>query len=191
MAPLSPGAAQLEHLSHRLAVAASSAKLAPDAHIAALAIEVVKVAGGYYQDASRSFYNLELPDGQPVALAGEHRLMFNVEPYFRVLRTESQTGGYHVEIVGYHYTVHDSEQREVLAYHWHPSPQEFIRTPHLHLGSGARVGFDPLVSKTHLPTGFVTLGEIIRVLIQDLSIRPRHSAWETVVLGIVEPVPTR
>ena len=123
---------------------------------------VVKVAGGYNYSTSLLSHNLQLPNGDPVALAGAHNLMFNVEPYFRVRKDESQGSLYNVEIVGYHYIVHDSEQREILAYHWHPGPREFVQTPHLHLGSGPRVGFDPLVSKTHLPTGYVTFSEIIR-----------------------------
>ena len=153
---------------------------------------VVKVAaGGYNYSASRSSHNLELPNEEPVALAGAHKLMFNVQPYFRVRRAESQGFPYHVEIVGYHYIVHDSDHREILAYHWHPGPRGFLQTPHLHLGIGARVGFDPLVSKPHLPTGYVNLGEIIRFLIQDLSVQPIRSDWEAVLLGILEPVPSR
>ncbi|MXY20592.1 MAG: hypothetical protein F4Y49_04565 [Dehalococcoidia bacterium] len=152
---------------------------------------VVKVAGGHNYSAPRSSHHLELPDGQPVALAGAHKLMFNMEPHFRVRRTESQAGLHYVEIVGYRYIVYDSGQREVLAYHWHPGPREFVQTPHFHLGSGARVGFDPLVSKTHLPTGYVTFGEIIRVLIRDLSVQPSRSDWEDVLRRNVEPVPAQ
>ena len=113
--------------------------------------------------------------------------MFNVEPYFRVRKDKSQGSLYNVEIVGYHYIVHYSEQREILAYHWHPGPREFVQTPHLHLGSGARVGFDPLVSKTHLPTGYVTFREIIRALIRDLSVEPIRSDWEDVIRRTLEP----
>ena len=152
---------------------------------------VVKVAGGHNYSAPRSSHHLELPDGQPVALAGAHNLMLNLEPHFRVRRTESQGDQFHVEIVGYGYIVYDSEQREILAYHWHPGPREFVQTPHFHLGSGARVGFDPLVSKTHLPTGYVTFAEIIRVLIRDLSVQPIRSDWEAVLLGTLEPVPSQ
>ena len=152
---------------------------------------VVKVAGSYNYSDSRSSHNLELPNEEPVMLAGAHRLMLNAQPHFRVQWTESRGSLHHVEIVGYRYMVYDSGQREVLAYHWHPGPREFVQTPHLHLGTGAKVGFDPLVSKTHLPTGYVTFGEIIRVLIRDLSVQPSRSDWEAVLRRTLEPVPAK
>ena len=62
-------------------------------------------------------------------------------------------------------------------------------SPHVHLGSGARIGFAPLVSKAHLPTGYVTLGEIIRFLIRDLQIQPVPNNWEDILQDIHEPVP--
>ena len=159
--------------------------------LSCISYSVVKVAGGHNYGNPRSSHNLELPNEEPVALAGAHKLMLNVEPHFRVRRTESQGGLHHIEVVGYRYTVYDSEQRGILLYHWHPGSRGYVRTPHLHLGSGARVGFDPLVSKPHLPTGYVTLGEIVRFLIQDLSVQPIRGDWQAVLLGTLEPIPSR
>ena len=158
--------------------------------LSCIAQSVVKIAGGYDQSASRP-HHLELPNGHPVALAGAHRLMFNLEPYFRVRRHETQGILHRVEIVGYSYIVHDGERREILAYHWHPGSREFVQTPHVHLGSGARIGFDPLVTKAHLPTGYITLAEVVRFLVRDLSVQPGRSDWEAVLLDTLEPIPGR
>lgn len=150
---------------------------------------VVKIAGGHYPNIFRTSRHLELPGGHPITRAGAHKLMFNLEPHFRIRKNEVQGGLYYIEIVGYHYTVYDSERREILAYHWHPGSREFIQTPHLHLGNGARIGFDPLVTKSHMPTGYITFGEVIMFLIRDLSVRPIRSDWETVLQSAFEPVP--
>ena len=159
--------------------------------LSCLTQSVVKVAGGYYHNASRSSHHLELPNGQPVALAGAHKMMLNVEPYFRIRRHETQGAPHHIEIVGYRYVVYDSERREILAYHWHPRRRGFFQPPHLHLGAGAEIGFHPLVTKPHLPTGHIALGDVIRFLIQDLSVLPGRSDWEAVLLGTREPVPAQ
>ena len=157
--------------------------------LSCIAVSVVKIAGSYNYSSTRYSHNLELPNEEPVTLDGTYKLMLNVQPYFRVRRTGTQGASYHVEIVGYHYIIHDSEQREILSYHWHPRSRDFVQTPHLHLGIGARVGFDPLVSKTHLPTGHINFSDIIRVLIQDLEVQPIRSDWATLVQGIIEPTP--
>ena len=144
----------------------------------------VKVAGGYQLNESRP-QRMELDEGNPVKLSGPHDLLLKVQSYFQVRRINGQGDPYHVELAGYHYIVSNSEGREVIAYHWHPRGS--IQTPHVHLGSGAQIGFDPLVSKAHLPTGHITLGEIIRFLIRDLSVKPFYDDWEATVEGILEP----
>ena len=149
---------------------------------------VVRVTHGYNPNATTSQY-LRLPGASPVPLAGIHDLMLNVQPYFRVLTHETQGAPHHVEITGYRYIIYDGERKEILTYHWHPGRRSFHQAPHLHLGAGAGMSFKALETKPHLPTGHVTLGEIIRFLINDLSVQPLRTDWNDVLTEIVEPVP--
>jgi len=85
-----------------------------------------------------------------------------------------------VDVVGFYYTIYDSGQREVLLYHWHPHGNSPVETPHLHLEQGAEVGRAE-VRDAHLPTGDVSLKAILRVLIEEMSVRPRRSDWESIL----------
>ena len=80
---------------------------------------VVKVAGGYFQGASRP-HRLELNNGRPVALGGESRLMLKLQQHFHIDNTDGRGGAWAVRLVGYHYAVYDHRHREILVYHWHP-----------------------------------------------------------------------
>ena len=149
---------------------------------------VVKIPYGYNPSAPTSQY-LILPGASPVPLAGDHNLMLDVQPYFRVRAVQSQQGHHRVDLEGYHYSIHDGERKEIITYHWHPGRRSFHQAPHLHLGAGAGMSFKALETKPHLPTGHVTFGEIIRFLINDLSVQPLRTDWNDVLDEIVEPVP--
>ena len=55
-----------------------------------------------------------------------------------------------------------------------------IVTPHLHLEQGARVG-RPEVRDAHLPTGAISVGTLLRFLIQDLLVTPERQDWEPIL----------
>ena len=158
--------------------------------LSCVTLSVTKVAGGYQQNTSRP-QRMELNASHPVILDEPHNLLFKVQNYFHVRETANQSGLHHIEVAGYHYVIYTSERHEILAYHWHPGPRGFMQAPHVHLGSGAQIGFDPLITKAHLPTGYVTLKEIIRFLIEDLSVLPRQRNWQDILQDIVEPSPSK
>ena len=81
--------------------------------------------------------------------------------------------------IEYYYAVLNSEEQEVLLYHWHPRGSSSVTTPHLHLKQGAQVGH-PEVRGAHLPTGAVSLNAILRVLIAELSVRQLRPDWESI-----------
>ena len=85
-----------------------------------------------------------------------------------------------MELDGYNYVVYDVERQEVLIYHWHPRGSSPIVSPHLHLKQGARVG-RPDVRDSHLPTGRISLGSLLRYLIRDLDVRARRPDWEFIL----------
>ena len=84
------------------------------------------------------------------------------------------------KVSSYFYELLDSDGREVLAYHWHPRGNSPVPTPHLHLEQGAQVGRAE-VRDAHLPTGDVSLEAILRVLIEEMGVRPQRSDWESIL----------
>jgi hypothetical protein len=78
----------------------------------------------------------------------------------------------------YAYTVSETRDlsREIWAWHWHPSLEH--PNPHLHIGRG-----DPdlgTLAKLHVPTGRVSLEEILLFLVEDCDVKPmRKKDWRT------------
>lgn len=139
---------------------------------------VVGVSGGYFP--SPIPHNLTINGGLPVALAGRSRFMFMLQQSYSIIESELLGSSWTIEVVGYNYVVLDSEQAEVMLYHWHPAGNSSITTPHLHLERGARVGLREL-REAHLPTGHVSLSAFLRLLILDLEAQPRRSDWDAIL----------
>jgi hypothetical protein len=81
------------------------------------------------------------------------------------------------------YTLFDRQLTEILGYHWHPISRSMIAAPHLHLQAGARVELRGLLG-AHLPTGHVTLAQLIRCLIEELGVEPRRADWQAVLSAV-------
>lgn len=137
---------------------------------------VVSVAGGYYP--SPIPHSLIANSG---LLRGPSRLTLTLEQYYRIAEPiSSRASRWQVEIVGYDYAVYDSDEREVLLYHWHPHGGSAVASPHLHLGNGAQVGRRE-VRDAHLPTGHILLSDLLRLLIVEMGVQPRRQDWDTIV----------
>ena len=139
---------------------------------------VVDVAGGYHP--SPFPHRLTINGGQLVALGGPSQFMLGLQQNYRIVESEQSGTPWRVDVVGYDYVTYDAEQREVLLYHWHPRGNSPVSTPHLHLEQGARVG-RPEVRDAHLPTGDVSLNAILRVLIEEMDVRPLRPDWESIL----------
>lgn len=97
-------------------------------------------------------------------------------------------GGFAVRTIADRYRVVDADEREVLAYHWHPIGVSPVTFPHVHLsgrlvpldlGRGAR---SARLGEMHLPTGgAVSLAEVVRLLIAEFGVVPRRSDWEGIL----------
>jgi hypothetical protein len=99
-----------------------------------------------------------------------------------------KTGPASIEVLprGYWYHFAESDDREILAYHWHPDGSSWMRTPHAHLSSRIPAipvsGGDAIaLADMHLPTGFVTVAEIVRLSIVEFRVVPRRDDWEAVL----------
>lgn len=115
----------------------------------------------------------------PADLTGV-RLKLLVSQHFRTFEL-SATGGQHTLIaVGYRYSFRDAAEREILSYHWHPHGRSRFTQPHLHLGKAAEVRQRDLAS-AHLPTGHVSLPDVVELAIEGFGVAPRIEGWRDVV----------
>lgn len=84
----------------------------------------------------------------------------------------------------YWYTVSERDShRELFAFHWHPGAGR-IDFPHLHVGS--RILSEPALTGRHIPTGLVTVPDLIQFLVAELSVQPQRSDWRRVLAATRE-----
>ena len=141
---------------------------------------VVEVGGGYY--VSNTPHTLALSERRPARVGGMSRLWLAFRQYYRVIRHDPPRTMWTVEEVGYRYRIMDDDRREILAYHWHPMGRSSFITQHLHIGHGAMLGREEFQT-AHLPTGRVSLADILRLLIRDFGAVPRRRDWESVLIS--------
>lgn len=97
--------------------------------------------------------------------------------------------GNKASIAQYSYRLIEPDGREILAYHLHPDGLSSVKRPHLHVSS--RIPPIPLgdadvsigLSAMHLATGFVSLDDFIRLLIEEFDVEPRRAAWRAILEG--------
>jgi hypothetical protein len=114
---------------------------------------------------------LALNQGLPVRLPGNERLHLVVLVGYTISEEPGLQRRWTVTVSSYTYSIFDSDQQELLAFHWHPDSRSSITHPHLHISAGARVGYAPL-QKAHVPSGHVALQEVLRFAITDLGVEP-------------------
>ena len=89
-----------------------------------------------------------------------------------------------VRLVSYEYRLLDPNQREIIAFHWHPTGLSNVSDPHLHLSSRLNPiemgrNQEPLdLADMHIPTGFVTLEDVVRLLITEFGVTPHRDDWD-------------
>lgn len=107
-------------------------------------------------------------------------LLFSAAQWFYIVE-DPRNGPWRVRTAGYQYTIETQNAEEILGYHWHPTSASDVKEPHLHLGSGARIGRAELeTTKAHLPTGRVAMEDFIRLLIEVFDANPRRD-WKEVL----------
>ncbi len=139
---------------------------------------VVSVRGGYY--VADTSHTLILNRGNPVRLRGTSALWLSIQQYYRIVESGESRTPWAVSEVGYRYNVMDADAKEILAYHWHPTGQGPFISQHLHIGYGAMLGREEF-QNAHLPTGYVSVVDIMRFLIRDFGVSPRRGEWESIL----------
>jgi len=125
-------------------------------------------------------FQAAFPHGLPARLGGADRLGVVVREFFRLVEQAETQARFAACITRYYYTLSDSENREILSYHWHPDQPGMVAYPHLHLGPGAQLGWRKLAG-AHLPTGQVRLEDLLRLAIGELGVQPRRKDWKEVL----------
>jgi hypothetical protein len=123
-------------------------------------------------------HRLTLGYGQPVALGSG--IALTAEQRYTIIEAEGERGPWKVSTASYIYSLDDAEEREIVAFHWHPAGRSSEVRPHMHLGSGAGLGYHVLC-KAHLPTNRVALEDVLRLAIKDLAVEPRRDDWSDVL----------
>lgn len=73
-------------------------------------------------------------------LRGPERIHLRVRLRIQITQAEPPRGLWDAETAAYEYRLSDQDDREILAYHWHPEGQSHVETPHLHLGPDRLAG---------------------------------------------------
>lgn len=124
----------------------------------------------------------------PVALWADERtrrytVFFEIAYRLAILNGE----GVVAEIEAYDYEISDRDGHEILTYHWHPEGVSPVTEPHLHLSGRLRpLDLGPrdapvALGEMHLPTGVVTLAQVVQLLITEFGVEPRREDWGTVL----------
>jgi hypothetical protein len=127
-----------------------------------------------------SLLDVALSAGEPVRLRGPERIHLRVRIRVRVEQADPPRGLWDAVTAAYEYRLSDEDNREIVAYHWHPDGASHVRTPHLHLGPAAEVGRTALMT-AHLPTGQIVPGEVLRLAIESLGAQSIRRDWERVL----------
>jgi hypothetical protein len=113
---------------------------------------------------------------EPIAKLRATELGLSFSQQYRLIQTED-TQLWRVQTRGYFYTVHDCSAdypQEIFSYQWHP--QSSVIFPHVHFKKG-----EPRITRTHLPTGRISIESIVEFLILDLKVRPASDDWSEIV----------
>jgi hypothetical protein len=103
------------------------------------------------------------------------RLQLSVQQQYQLVEAnDPERGPWKVATRAYRYELADSQGRELAGWHWHPGGSSPWRQPHLHV-AGGRFG------ECHLPTGRVSLEEVLRLLLAELDVRPLRDDWPAVL----------
>jgi hypothetical protein len=128
-------------------------------------------------DPSVDAEGLGIAGGGPILLEnqyGETQLGLSIKLHYRIERPASTPGRWGVRTVAYVYRLEDAHhpQRQIAGFHWHPHIAG-IPFPHVHA-----MDAPPATQRLHLPTGYVTLTDVLTFAMRDFAARPIRDDWE-------------
>lgn len=121
------------------------------------------------------------PSTNPMTLRGRRRFGLFLVQRWRLSSGTGRADRWVAQIAGYEYRLEDREEREVLAFHWHPEGMSHVTEPHLHLSAASSPAALPDLARAHLPTGTVALRAVVRSLLRDFGVAPQRDDWQRVL----------
>lgn len=121
-------------------------------------------------------HSLSLADGR--ALITGDGLQLEVGLQYSIIKT-GDTGkmAYRCTTKSYAYSILDGDDKRLYDWHWHPFGKSNFYEPHAHTYST-----DPLLPpRAHIPTGRVSLEQVIRFVIDQLGVEPLRNDWDSVL----------
>lgn len=97
-----------------------------------------------------------------------------------MVQAANSPGAWVVQLTAYGYELLDDQDRELLAYQWHPQGRSAVTWPHVHLGPATGDLWRPM-SRAHLPAGRIAVQDVLRLAIRDFGVPPRRANWEAVL----------
>lgn len=134
---------------------------------------VLDVRGGYHP--SDYPHAATLNNGNPIRLRGSRQLGLLMSLQYYVVEDTGSPSSWVVRTAAYYFALTDKDDREIIAYHWHPAGRSGVTWPHMHLG--ASISRESTLAKVHLPTGRVSIEQILRMAIMELDVQPLRKDW--------------
>jgi hypothetical protein len=105
---------------------------------------------------------------------GRTRVALSLRLHHRTVQVTVSPRRWEVRTVAYGYQFDDPDdpRREIAGYHWHPHVQG-IAYPHVHA-----LDAPAATRRLHLPTGFVTLRDLLTFAMRDFDVRPVRADWQ-------------
>lgn len=102
-------------------------------------------------------------------------LWLSVSMQYKIVEADEDRGPYKVKMTSYRYGIEDKRGKEILSYDWHPNTG--MLSPHLHLHVPTSI--PPIIDfhKKHLPTGRVSIEQILRLTVEEFGVRPIRKDW--------------
>ena len=126
------------------------------------------------QTGSSFQYLVEFGPDSSVASLKDQTLLFSIQQGVSVV--QAQSGDWIAQLGAYLYTVMDDRFRPLFSYEWHPHRHR--SDPHFQIKQGAS---HHGLNKCHFPTGLIPLEAVIRLLIEEMDVRPIRNDWDDVL----------
>lgn len=125
--------------------------------------------------------------GQAVRLKCDQRVALVLTMQYEVVEEEGERGPWRATITQYHYEYRgvspgsqvgdgfEENDKALISFDWHPNTR--IKYSHIHIGSGALAEGSSLM-KAHIPSGRVSVEEVIRFGINELGVITLRDGWD-------------
>jgi hypothetical protein len=98
---------------------------------------------------------------------------------YRIVEAEGRRGPWRVTTEQYHHEYRTRDDKAMLSFDWHPGSR--VEYPHLHVGPAVLAEQAVLMQKAHIPSGRISIEEVVRFGIEELGIVPLRGDWEQVL----------